>query len=118
MKIVEEIFWDEICPHDSSELVKTMCGKIIDGYSVVEVICLSDKHNEIKKCVDILFRCIIIFMLLVQEKCDCNNENIVAVLKWLMTVVEALEESDRVFQPQTIDALTHPQRNYREEEHT
>jgi len=93
MKIVDEQLWDVICPHDSSrQLVKIMCGKIIDRYSVVKDICLSEKHNEIDKCVDILFKYIILLMMLVKEKCDRNHEKFVAVFNWLKTVAEALAE--------------------------
>jgi len=50
LNIVDDQLWDVICPHDSSrQLVKIMCGKIIDRYSVVKDICLSEKHNEIDK---------------------------------------------------------------------
>jgi len=69
-----------------------MCGKIIDGYSVVKFICLSEKHNEIDKCVDFLFKCIFLLMWLLKEKCDRNHENFVAVFNWLKTVAEALSE--------------------------
>jgi len=92
MKIVDKQFWDLICPHDLRQLVKTMCGKIIDRYSVVKDVCLSEKHNEIEKCVDDLFNHIFLFMTLVKEKCDCTHENFMPLLYWLKTVADALEE--------------------------